>query len=144
MSMGGAATLNKCTRVKRLWSSDSKVGLFIGEITLAKKSPAKIKKLAAEAKRSAALSRDAKNLRVETERQERDLIIDKYDSLDEEWRIIGLAASARRSLVDDGLYQVSDLRKVSLAAIKELHGMGPNEIRILINEMNKLDLRFRK
>ena len=111
---------------------------------MAKKSPAKIKKLAAEAKRSAALSRDAKNLRVESERQERDLIADKYDSLDEVWQIIGLAASARRALVDDGLYQLSDLRKVSLAAIKELHGIGPNEIRILINEMNKLDLSFRK
>ena len=144
MSTGGAATLNKCTMVKRLWSSDSKAGSFIGEITLAKKSPAKIKKLAAEAKRSAALGRDAKNLRVETERQERDIITDKYDSLDEAWRIIGLDASARRALVDDGLYQVSDLRKVSLTAIKELHGMGPNEIRILINEMNKLDLSFRK
>ena len=144
MSTGGAATLNKCTMVKRLQSFDSKAGSFIGEITLAKKSPAKIKKLAAEAKRSAALSRDAKNLRVETERQERDIITDKYDSLDEAWRIIGLDASARRALVDDGLYQVSDLRKVSLAAIKDLHGLGPNEIRILINEMNKLDLSFRK
>ena len=144
MSTGGAATLNKCTMVKRLQSFDSKAGSFIGEITLAKKSPAKIKKLAAEAKRSAALGRDAKNLRVETERQERDIITDKYDSLDEAWRIIGLDASARRALVDDGLYQVSDLRKVSLAAIKDLHGLGPNEIRILINEMNKLDLSFRK
>jgi hypothetical protein len=36
------------------------------------------------------------------------------------------------------------LRKVSLAAVKELHGMGPNAIRILTAEMKKADLSFRK
>ena len=35
-------------------------------------------------------------------------------------------------------------KKVSLAAIKELHGMAPNAIRVLIAEMKKADLSFRK
>jgi hypothetical protein len=42
------------------------------------------------------------------------------------------------------MYKLSDLRKTSLAAIKDLHGMGPNAIRILIAEMKKADLSFRK
>jgi hypothetical protein len=33
---------------------------------------------------------------------------------------------------------------VSLAALKDLHGMGPNAVRILIAEMKKVDLAFRK
>jgi hypothetical protein len=111
---------------------------------MAKKSPAKIKKLAAEAKRSAALNRDAKRLTNQPEKREEDPVSDGYEALDAQWRHIGLAAPARRALVDDGLYQVSDLRKVSLTAIKELSGMGPNAVRILIDELNKLDLSFRK
>ena len=111
---------------------------------MAKKSPAKVKKLVAEAKRSAALNRDAKRSTNETEKWEKDSASDEYESLDAQWKKIGLAAPSRRALVDDGLFQVSDLRKVSLAAIKELPGMGPNAIRILIDELNKLDLSFRK
>jgi hypothetical protein len=69
---------------------------------------------------------------------------DKYSELESEWIAIGLAAPARRALIDDGLFTVSDLRKTSLAALKELHGMGPNAIRVLVAEMKKADLSFRK
>ncbi|MSY62291.1 MAG: RNA polymerase [Actinobacteria bacterium] len=57
---------------------------------------------------------------------------------------MGLAAPARRALIDEGLFELSDLRKMSLAALKDLHGMGPNAVRILITEMKKIDLAFRK
>ncbi|MSV39745.1 MAG: RNA polymerase [Actinobacteria bacterium] len=57
---------------------------------------------------------------------------------------MGLDAPARRALIDDGLFQLSDLRKTSLAALKELEGMGPNAIRVLVAEMKKADLSFRK
>jgi hypothetical protein len=70
--------------------------------------------------------------------------LDRYESLDAAWRQIGLGAPARRALVDEGLFELSDLRKMSLAALKELHGMGPNAVRILIAEMKKVDLAFRK
>jgi hypothetical protein len=69
---------------------------------------------------------------------------DKYEALDTQWREIGLAASARHALIDDGLFSVSDLRKTSLAALKELDGIGPNAIRVLVAEMKKSDLSFRK
>ncbi len=112
---------------------------------MAKKSPAKVKKMAAEAKRSAILSRESKKL-LEEEKDiiVRDLVLERCEVLDGEWRKIGLAVAERRALVDDGLYQLADLRKVSLAVLKDLHGMSPNAIRILIREMNKLDLSFRK
>ena len=111
---------------------------------MAKQSPAKIKKLAAEAKRAGAANRAEKKASKESPASNNSDLIDAYESVDHHWREIGLAAPARRALIDDGLFQLSDLRKVSLAAIKELHGMGPNAIRLLVAEMKKTDLSFRK
>jgi hypothetical protein len=109
---------------------------------MAKASAAKIKKLQGEAKRAAAARKAEKAAaRCPVTRGEVDL--DAYAEVDGEWVAIGLAAPARRALIDDGLYKVTDLRKVSLAALKELHGMGPNAIRILVAEMKKQDISFR-
>ena len=66
-----------------------------------------------------------------------------YDKVDGAWKEIGLAAPARRALVDAKLLKVSDLRTVSLDKLKTLHGMGPNAIRILVSEMKKRDISFR-
>ncbi len=111
---------------------------------MAKQSPAKIKKLAAEAKRAGAANRAEKKAKKELTARNGDVALDAYESVDLVWRELGLAAPARRALIDDGLFQLSDLRKTSLAAIKELPGMGPNAIRVLIAEMKKVDLSFRK
>ena len=108
----------------------------------AKPSAAKIKKLRGEEMRAAATRREAKRAsRCEVTRGEVNL--DSYAEVDGAWREVGLAAPARRALIDEGLYTISDLRKVSLAALKDLHGMGPNAIRILISEMKKQDINFR-
>jgi hypothetical protein len=116
---------------------------------MAKKSPAKIKKLAAEAKRIAAANRELKKASTQTiitqsisSGNTSDL--ERYESLDGAWREMGLSAPARRALIDEGLFELSDLRKCSLAALKELHGMGPNAVRTLVKEMKKADLTFRK
>ena len=111
---------------------------------MAKKSAAKIKMEAAEIKRAAALRREEKKSKNICEVTNGDVDLDYYASVDGAWVEIGLAAPARRALIDDGMFKLSDLRKTSLDAIKELHGMGPNAIRILINEMKKADLSFRK
>jgi hypothetical protein len=116
---------------------------------MAKKSPAKIKKEAAEIKRAAAARREEKklqrsNLQSHAETSNSDIDLDYYTSLDQAWVELGLSAPARRALIDDGLFKLSDLRKTSLAAVKELHGMGPNAIRILTTAMKKADLSFRK
>ena len=111
---------------------------------MAKKSAAKIKMEAAEIKRAAAARRDEKKQQIQTVVTNGTAELDRYEAVDGAWREIGLAAPARRALVDDGLFELADLRKVSLAAVKELHGMGPNAVRVLVSEMKKADLAFRK
>lgn len=109
---------------------------------MAKASPAKIKKLQGEAKRAAA-ARKAEREASRIAAIHGAVDVDPYEDVDGEWRELGLAAPARRALIDDGLYKVTDLRKASLAALKELHGMGPNAIRILIAEAKKRDIELR-
>jgi hypothetical protein len=111
---------------------------------MAKKSAAKIKMEAAEIKRAAAARREEKKVQSQIQATNSTEDLDRYESFDGAWREIGLAAPARRALIDDGLFELADLRKVSLAAVKELHGMGPNAVRILTTEMKKADLSFRK
>lgn len=66
-----------------------------------------------------------------------------YEEFDEEWRKVGLAAPARRALVDAKLYKVSDLRKISLADLAALHGMGKSAIARLKQLMEAKGIRFR-
>ena len=108
---------------------------------MAKQSPAKIKKLRGEAMRAAAERKAARAISASTQNQ---VDLDAYAGVDGPWRELGLSAPARRALIDEGYYKLSDLRKVSLDAIKDLHGMGPNAIRILTSAMKKADLSFRK
>ena len=110
---------------------------------MAKKSPAKVKKLAAEVKRSAGLLRDARKLNTFDAGTNRSADPEPIDSQDKVWREIGLPVLARRALVDEGLLEISDLRKVSIAAVKELPGMNENSIRVLVLELKKIDLSFR-
>jgi len=110
---------------------------------MAKQSPAKAKKLRGEAMRAAA-ARKAERAASRSETSQGEVDLDAYAAVDGAWREIGISAPARRALIDEGFYKLSDLRKVSIDVIKELHGVGPNVIRILINEMKKSDLSFRK
>jgi hypothetical protein len=110
---------------------------------MAKQSAARTKMLASQAKKAAA-ERRAEKEKNKCAVTTGEVNLDKYAEVDGAWREIGLAAPARRALIDDGLFTVSDLRKTSLAALKELHGMGPNAIRVLVTEMKKADLSFRK
>jgi hypothetical protein len=110
---------------------------------MAKPSRAKIKMTQAKIASEAAQRREAKRESIySVNRDEVDL--DAYAAVDGAWVELGLSAPARRALIDEGLYKVSDLRKYSLDAIKDLHGMGPNAIRILITAMKKSDISFRK
>jgi hypothetical protein len=108
---------------------------------MAKQSPAKIKKLRGEAMRAAAERKAARAVSASTQNE---VDLDAYAGVDGPWRELGLSAPARRALIDEGYYKLSDLRKVSLDAIKDLNGMGPNAIRILTTAMKKADLSFRK
>lgn len=109
---------------------------------MAKASPAKLKKLQGEAKRAAA-ARKAEKAAAKCPVTRGEVDLDEYAAVDGPWREIGLAAPARRALIDDGYYNINDLRKASLAALKELHGMGPNAIRLIIAAAKKADIQIR-
>jgi DNA repair protein RadC len=69
--------------------------------------------------------------------------ISKNEERDEEWRAIGLAAPARRALVEAKLYKVSDLRKISLEELRNLRGMGKSAIARLKVVMHGKKITFR-
>ena len=69
--------------------------------------------------------------------------LDRYESLDREWREYGIVAPARRALVDAKLFKVSDLRKISLNELEGLHGMGKSAIARLKVLMNAKKIKFR-
>ncbi len=68
--------------------------------------------------------------------------LDRYESLDREWREYGISAPARRALVDAKLYKVSDLRKISQSDFEDLHGMGKSAIARLKVLMNAKKIKF--
>ncbi len=70
-------------------------------------------------------------------------VVGNDEERDEEWRAIGLAAPARRALVDAKLYKVSDLRKISLEDLTNLHGMGKSAIARLKVVMHGKKITFR-
>jgi len=69
--------------------------------------------------------------------------LDRYESLDREWREYKITAPARRALVDAKLYKVSDLRKISLIELEGLHGMGKSAIARLKVLMNAKKIKFK-
>jgi len=69
--------------------------------------------------------------------------LEKYEKFDREWREIGIAAPARRALVDAKLYKVSDLRKISVDELEVLHGMGKSAVARLKVIMNAKKIKFR-
>ena len=111
---------------------------------MAKASRAKIKMTQAKIAREAAARRAEKANSKNSTANNSEVDLAAYAAVDGAWVELGLAAPARRALIDEGLYKVSDLRKYSLDAIKDMHGMGPNAIRILITAMKKSDISFRK
>jgi DNA repair protein RadC len=70
--------------------------------------------------------------------------ITELEEKEKEWRAIGLAAPARRALVEAKLYKVSDLRKISLEDLTNLHGMGKSAIARLKVVMRGKKITFRK
>lgn len=66
-----------------------------------------------------------------------------YESLDGEWRKIGLSAPARKALIDAKLYKVSDLRKFSLQELQELEGVSKSAVARLRAIMEAKRINFR-
>ena len=54
-----------------------------------------------------------------------------YAKVDGVWKELGLAAPARRALVDKKILKLTDLKKFTLDQVADFHGMGPNALSIL-------------
>jgi uncharacterized protein YdhG (YjbR/CyaY superfamily) len=50
---------------------------------------------------------------------------------DELWRSHGLAAPARRALIGAGVLKESDLKKLKVGQLEQLHGIGPRALKTL-------------
>ena len=72
-----------------------------------------------------------------------DVDLSHYDKLDSRWQEIGLAAPARRGLIDNKLTQLSQLRTWHEEDIKKIHAMGPSALKILKREMKKKGFSFK-
>ena len=57
--------------------------------------------------------------------------LSKYDKVDGVWKELGLAAPARRALVNNKVLKLSDLKKYTFNEVADFHGMGPTALAIL-------------
>ena len=57
--------------------------------------------------------------------------LDAYAKVDGVWKELGLAAPARRALVDKKILKLTDLKKFTFDQVADFHGMGPNALTIL-------------
>ena len=57
--------------------------------------------------------------------------LSKYDKVDGVWKELGLAAPARRALVDNKILKLTDLKKFTIDQVSDFHGMGPNALALL-------------
>ena len=69
--------------------------------------------------------------------------LSKYEKLDGYWRKLGIAAPARRGLIDNKLIKLTDIRKWSELEFMKIHAMGPNAARIIKREMKKKGIKFK-
>ena len=66
----------------------------------------------------------------------------KYESKDSIWRELGLAAPARRGLVDNGILKLSDLKKLSYWIL--LHITSLNQDILKLRLISKVPVGFRR
>ena len=69
--------------------------------------------------------------------------VSKYSKLDQYWKSIGVAAPARRGLVDNKLFTLTDLRKWTRKDFMHIHAMGPKASQIIIKEMRRKKITFK-
>lgn len=68
--------------------------------------------------------------------------VSKYSSHDGYWRHIGLAAPARRGLIDDNLFDLRDLRRLTQAGFRNIHKVGSRAEAAVLSEMKCAGIRF--
>lgn len=84
---------------------------------------------------------DARISQCPVKRGEVDLT--KYSSSDGYWRQLGLAAPARRGLVDMNIVDLSGLRNLTRSEFQNIHGIGNSAAQIVIAEMKRHRVTFK-
>jgi len=69
--------------------------------------------------------------------------LSKYSDLDNYWKTIGIAAPARRGLVDNKILKLSDLKEWTREDFMEIHGMGPKAAQSITKEMRRSKIVFK-
>ena len=54
-----------------------------------------------------------------------------YSKVDGVWKELGLAAPARRALVNNKILKLADLKRFTIDQVADFHGMGPNALTLL-------------
>lgn len=67
-----------------------------------------------------------------------------YAAQDSEWRRIGLAAPARRALVDAHITKLQQISKWTRTDIASLHGMGPNALMKLDAALKQSGISYKR
>ena len=67
----------------------------------------------------------------------------KYEKLDGYWKSIGVAAPARRGLIDKKLLKLTDLKKLRESDFLSIHAMGPSAAASIKKEMRRKKVSFR-
>ena len=68
----------------------------------------------------------------------------KYSKLDGYWKSLGVAAPARRGLVDNKILKLSDVKKWREADFLKIHAMGPKAAAIITKEMRSRKIDFKR
>lgn len=68
----------------------------------------------------------------------------KKESGDSEWKSLGLAGPAQRALTGAKLVRLADLAKRTEPSVSQLHGMGPNAMKLLKAAMKSKKFEFKR
>lgn len=69
--------------------------------------------------------------------------LSKYSDLEIYWKMIGIAAPARRGLVENKILKLYDLKKWTHEDFMEIHGMGPKAAQSIMKEMRRHKIVFK-
>lgn len=70
--------------------------------------------------------------------------ISKYSKLDSYWKSLGIAAPARRGLVDNKILKLSDVKRWRESDFLKIHAMGPKAAAIIKKEMRSKKIHFKR
>lgn len=62
---------------------------------------------------------------------------------DDYWKALGVAAPARRGLLNKKIFNLRALSKLTKAEFLSIHAIGPSSSKIIIREMKRKEIRFK-